>query len=390
MNVITLSREHHAGGDEVIRRLAELLGWQVLDRELVHRAAALEHVPDDEFAKLDEQSFTLLDRLIADPPWESYLSGLREAARQAAERGQVILVGRGMRHLLGNSDRHLHVRLVAPLDWRAVRGAARSGVSLDEARSRCIKVDSQRDRFRRYFFGDDVNRPQLYDVIVNTGRVSLDDTVAVIIALVRGDWEGHAPPARSRRLLTLTHELGAARPDWPATLAQRLGLRLIDRAMLEQLAKQLNMTVSQVEQIDEQPGWIFQRMFSGNIHHRYFKALEQKTREEATRGDALLVNRAAGCFLSDDPVAFHALIMAAHDQRLLNVMRDRWLHAEAAQELIGDKDAERRRFCEVYFHKQWTDPLGYHVSLNAGRLGAATPEAVAWLARRHWEKSQPI
>jgi cytidylate kinase len=48
MNVITVTREYGAGGGEVARRLAELLGWQLLDRELLHQAAAVEQVPDVE------------------------------------------------------------------------------------------------------------------------------------------------------------------------------------------------------------------------------------------------------------------------------------------------------------------------------------------------------
>ena len=54
MNVITVSREYGAGGGEVARRLAEALGWELLDRELLHQAAALEHVPDTELERLDE------------------------------------------------------------------------------------------------------------------------------------------------------------------------------------------------------------------------------------------------------------------------------------------------------------------------------------------------
>src|SRR5438045_3155743 len=41
MNVITVSREYGAGGGEVARRLAEALGWELLDRELLHQAAAV-------------------------------------------------------------------------------------------------------------------------------------------------------------------------------------------------------------------------------------------------------------------------------------------------------------------------------------------------------------
>ena len=48
MKVITITREYGAGGGEVARKLAERLGWELLDRELLHQAAEIEHVPDAE------------------------------------------------------------------------------------------------------------------------------------------------------------------------------------------------------------------------------------------------------------------------------------------------------------------------------------------------------
>ena len=42
----TVSREYGAGGGEVARRLATALGWDLLDHELLHRAAQLEHLLD--------------------------------------------------------------------------------------------------------------------------------------------------------------------------------------------------------------------------------------------------------------------------------------------------------------------------------------------------------
>jgi cytidylate kinase len=39
MRLITISREYGAGGGEVASRLAQALGWELLDHELLHRAA---------------------------------------------------------------------------------------------------------------------------------------------------------------------------------------------------------------------------------------------------------------------------------------------------------------------------------------------------------------
>src|SRR5437879_1774457 len=87
MNVITVTREYGAGGYDVAHRLAEVLGWELLDRQLLHQAAAVEHLPDAELERLDEKAITLADRFRLHPPHRQYLHGLKEAALQAAARG---------------------------------------------------------------------------------------------------------------------------------------------------------------------------------------------------------------------------------------------------------------------------------------------------------------
>ena len=114
MKVITISREYGAGGREVAGRLAGVLGWDLLDHELLHRAAQLEHLPDAELEAIDEQAVSLTDRFRLHPPHQRYLHGLSEAARQAAAQGNVILVGRGSRQLVGEAPDAFHLRLVAP------------------------------------------------------------------------------------------------------------------------------------------------------------------------------------------------------------------------------------------------------------------------------------
>src|SRR5437660_8059099 len=121
MNVITVTREYGAGGYEVARTLAEMLGWELLDRELLHQAAEVEHLPDAELERLDEKAISMADRFRLHPPHEKYIHGLREAARQAALKGNVVLVGRGTGHVVEDQPNVLHLRLVAPREWRAGR-----------------------------------------------------------------------------------------------------------------------------------------------------------------------------------------------------------------------------------------------------------------------------
>jgi cytidylate kinase len=389
MNVITVSREYGAGGGEVARALAEALGWELLDRELLHQAAAVEHVPDADLKRLDEKAISMADRFRLHPPHQKYLHGLTEAAQAAAARGKVVLVGRGTSQLLGNLPGALHLRLVAPRDCRARRMSQREGWGLEEAQARCTEVDRTRDRFTRYFFGPDALRPEQYDLVANTGRVPLEDVVAVTLALARGEQAPVPPRAPTfARVLTLSRQLGAGDTGFAPTLAIRLELKVYDRELLEQEAIRLGVSEAELEQVDEHPSGIFQRFRPGSLYQRYFEALGQLMSELAARGNVLLVGRGGNRFLRDVPAAFHVRLVAPPEDRVRRVMDHRWLREGPARQLIKQSDAQRGGFYEGCFGADWSDPLEYHVTVNSGRLGPAAVDVAVGLVERYWASAR--
>jgi cytidylate kinase len=389
MNVITVSREYGAGGGEVARRLAEALGWVLLDRELLHRAAEVEHMPDIELENLDEKALSMADRFSLHPPHKHYIHGLSEATRMAAARGNVVLVGRGTRQLLGESIPAFHLRMVAPVAWRARRMAQLDSRSLEQALARCAEVDRTRERFTRYFFGKMTLQSALYDLVVNSERVALDDVAAIVSVFVRdGSSPGITAAGSDHRVLTLAREAGAEDVDFIGTLADRLHLRVYDRELLEQEAVRLGLAESDLAQIDEQPAGMVQRFRAGSLQHRYFEALGQLMKEFAKQGNVLLVGRGSNQFLQDHPGAFHVRLVAPLDVRVRRVMERRWMREEAARQWIVQSDNQRRRFLQTYFSADWSDPLAYHVTANSGRLGPAAVDLIAGLAERTWRRTR--
>jgi cytidylate kinase len=381
MNVLTLTREYGAGGYEVARRLAEALHWELLDRELLHRAAALEHLPDAELERLDEKAVTLADRFRLQPPHQKYIQGLREAAQQAAARGNVVLVGRGTGHLLAGQPNVFHLRLSAPREWRARRMAQQEGWTFEDALARCAAEDRTRERFTRYFFGEAPFRPAAYHAVFNTGRVPLEDVAACVAAILRNDAAG--PPATGPRVLTLARELGAGEKSFAPALAARLNLHVYDRELLEQEALRLGVRDTDLEQVDEQPAGLFQRFWPGSLHQRYFEALGKLMSELAERRGVLLVGRGGSRFLRDCPRAFHVRVVAPEEERVRRVMEHRWLREGPARQLIAESDDRRRLFFADYFGADWADPLEYHLIVNTGRLGPAAVDLVALAASWH-------
>ena len=388
MKLVTVSREYGAGGAEVARRLAEDLGWTLLDRELMHQAAAIEHVPDAELESLDEQAIGVADRFRLHPLHDRYIHGLKQVVDRAVAQGNVILVGRGMNQLVGNREDAFHLRLVAPRSWRAQRMVELEGWTQEHALARCTEVDRVRERFNRYFFGAAATRMVNYDLVLNTGRVPLDDVVAGVVALVREQWpSGAADPSVERRVMTLTGEMGAGDSSLATTLAQRLKLPVFDRELLTHEAQRLGVSLADLERVDEQPAGIFQRFRPGSLHQRCFETLGQLMRELSAQGDVLLVGRGGCRFLEDDPRTFHVRLVADAKVRLRRVMEHRWLAEDAARALMEQTDLQRGRFYQSFFGVDWTNPLGYHATINTGRLGPQGVNLIALLAEQHWVRA---
>lgn len=229
MRAITISREYGSGGGEIAARLAQRLGWHLIDHEVVVRVAQELGVSEAEAEVYDERGEGLVSRiltslqviqpsiLIATPPIamttdaKEYNEARRRVIDAAVQTGHVVIVGRGAQVLLANRRDVLHVRIVAPFDLRVAYVMQREGLDQASARTRIQGKDRDRSRYLQAQHHLNSDDPHLYDLVVNTGILDLDSTLdLVLLALER----------KATRLSTPTGELGpgiglAPYPDQP-------------------------------------------------------------------------------------------------------------------------------------------------------------------------------
>ena len=93
----------------------------VYDRELLEQEAVRLGVPEAELEKIDEQPASIFQRFRPGSIYQRYFEALGQLMRELAERGDVILVGRGGNRILRDDPRAFHVRLVAPMPVRCRR-----------------------------------------------------------------------------------------------------------------------------------------------------------------------------------------------------------------------------------------------------------------------------
>lgn len=218
MRAITISREYGSGGGEVASRLAALLGWRLIDHEIVVHVAQELNISVEEAEEYDERAESVVSLILnsmrainpamfAVPPEpiipdsQVYREALNRVVEAAAATYHVVIVGRGAQVLLQNRRDVLHVRIVAPFEKRVAYVENRERLDQEDARARIQMKDHDRYRYLQTEYHQRPDNVLLYDLVVNTNILDLDSAVDLIaLALER----------KAQRLSTQTGQLGPA------------------------------------------------------------------------------------------------------------------------------------------------------------------------------------
>ena len=171
--MLTLSRELGAGDSNFAPALAERLKLHVYDRELLEQESVGLGLPEAELEKLDEQPASIFQRFRPGSIYQRYFEALERLLRKLAQRGDVILVGRGGNYFLRGDPGAFHVRLIAPMAVRCRRIMEYRWVREAVAKKQIAESDAQRRRFHESYFGIDWSNPLEYHITVNSGRLGL-------------------------------------------------------------------------------------------------------------------------------------------------------------------------------------------------------------------------
>jgi len=182
---VTVSRERGSGGGIVARQVADRLQFVVFDSEIVDHVARAAAVDRIVVAHMDERSQKSIKewtervmhrRQISD---QSYMAHLTKTILTMGEKGHAVIIGRGA-HLLLPTERCLRVRIVAPLPVRIDRLCS-TGMARAEAESVIAETDRQRARFVEEHFHESDSNPLLFDLVINTGEITLETASDLII-----------------------------------------------------------------------------------------------------------------------------------------------------------------------------------------------------------------
>ena len=205
MAVITVSRQYASGGSSIAQMVAERLGWTIIDNEFVERVAQRVGLPPEEVARREERVPGLIERLaqtltVSSPevflatgeyspegqaPEEDLVRMTEAVITEAAEHGDVVLVGRGAQACLSRREDALHVRIVAPREDRIRAAEERLNVSQKEAERTVDQTDRDRKEYVHTHYQRDWSDPANYHLVINSTRVSYEKAAELIVAAAK-------------------------------------------------------------------------------------------------------------------------------------------------------------------------------------------------------------
>ena len=202
-NVITISRQIGSRGDEIARNICKILRYSYFDKELLYRAAKSIGVCEGQITDFSEDSYKIAGivdkilgrkRIVATTHMlknnspiqktldeEICLDVIRTVINNLAGRGKIVILGRGGQGILKNKTNTLHVRIVAPIEFRVEQVMKEEGVNKDEALKIIDEKDKATSEYLQRFYNINWDDPTNYNIIINTEKIDVDTASRVIV-----------------------------------------------------------------------------------------------------------------------------------------------------------------------------------------------------------------
>ena len=186
-------------------------------------------------------------------------------------------------------------------------------------------------------------------------------------------------------VITISRQFGTGGHEIGAELARRLGVKLLDKQILNEVASRINVVENAVEKIEARnPLWRddftnFYRNYmagaeyNGTEHdktsHELFKAQAEAIRKIADQESCIIIGRCGFDIFRDHPNALKIFIHSSIDCRKRRIAEKYDLNEHDAAAMIVDNDYSHELYTKTYTGSDWTDARNYDISLDVRKFG---------------------
>lgn len=204
--IYTIGRELGSGGYSVAKKLAERLGINFYDKELLQQAAKNSGYCREIFENHDEKpTSSFLYSLVMDTysgghfstaPFDMPLNhkiflAQFDTIKNIAAQESCVIVGRCADYALAENPKCMNIFIRADREDRIRNVSKRFDLTDNKARDMIQKMDKQRASYYNYFTSKKWGDSRSYDLCLNTSRLTTDDCVDLIL-MYRERMEKHS------------------------------------------------------------------------------------------------------------------------------------------------------------------------------------------------------
>lgn len=187
------------------------------------------------------------------------------------------------------------------------------------------------------------------------------------------------------KIYTIGREFGSGGREVGERLAERLGIKIYDKELLQQAAKDSGFCEEIFENHDEKPtnsflyslvmdtysvnGYTSSPFLDMPLNHKVFLAQFETIKKLAAQESCVIVGRCADYALADNPDCINIFVHASLDKRVKLVSKRLNITENKAKDITQKKDKQRASYYNYYTSKKWGDSTSYNLTLDAGKIG---------------------
>lgn len=189
--LLTIGREFGSEGHEIGRMLAERLGIEIFDKDLLYKVAEQSGIAADELARVDEKKSNrwLQPYLAFGYSYGSLDDKLFQLQTQLinewADRGNCIIVGRLGDYILREDPDCLKIFIYAPFEERVAIISNKHGLTPERARRLVKRMDATREQYYHYYTKGKWNVKEGKDILLNRATFGIEGCVDILEETVK-------------------------------------------------------------------------------------------------------------------------------------------------------------------------------------------------------------
>ena len=193
--IITIARQYGSGGKTIGRMLAENVGINCYNREILRMASDDSGIREELFNQADERLrnsplFASSTRIyrggLITPDKEGFVSPdnlfnyQAKIIKELAEKESCVIIGRCADFVLKDNSNVISVFIHAPQDYCIKRGMERNSMNEKEMERFIAKTDKYRGDFYHYYTGRIWNDARNYDLCLDSSKLGYEKCIEEI------------------------------------------------------------------------------------------------------------------------------------------------------------------------------------------------------------------